>query len=189
MGLVSPVQISAALLSRLLAQEGIGELHIALRPLPVWRDDDGPDDRHDVRAELGRDVLRVLSSPDTAFFGWLTHHGVTTSVLSAAIGQDAVLAVKRGDMVLVRSISARRLIQELVSQLPDVPPGRGSPTPASLSVTGSGELYAGQQAPLCYVDTLDGRYVVSRNQSNVARVVPASIGTLVADLDGLRLGA
>jgi hypothetical protein len=183
--LASPVQVSAGLLSRLLAQQGLGELHIALRPLPVWRDDDGPD----VRTELGRDVLRILSSPDSAFFGWLTHHGVTTSVLSAAIGQEALLAVKRGDAVLVRSISARRLVPELVSLLPDVPPGRGHPNHRSPSAIGSGELYAGRRAPLCYVDTLDGRYVVARNHGDSVRVVPASIGALAADLDGLRLGA
>jgi hypothetical protein len=227
------LEVPAAVLAAVVARERLGKLHVSLAPLPTWRDDGPPDFQEELASlgwggELDRDVvssLRVLCSPSIAYYGWLTHDGTTISVLSAALGSAAVLAVKDGDVVRLRSIRARELVPELIAQLPDVPPGRGTPITVSLSelratdrrgrhrapggvvtkrarpevlraqellalpTTGAGELYSGQQAPLCYIDTVDGRYVVSSLDADTVRVAPASASGLVPHLDGIRLGA
>jgi len=214
-------------LAALLARERIGELHVSLAPAPVWRDDE-PVQGELAGSALDRDLLAslaVLCEPSVAFYGWLTHAGATVSVLSASIGRTALLAVRDGDLVRVRTIGSRNLVSALVSQLPDVAPGRCAPMTVSLAdlratdrrgrqrapdgvvsrrarpevlrakellqlpTTGSGELYAGDQPPLCYVDTVDGRYIVTSLDDDTVRVAPGSVSGLVSQLDGLRLGA
>ncbi len=232
MVLSAAVRVSASVLSALVARERLGKLHVALAPVATWRDE--PLDIRDELAaigwagELDRDViasLRVLCEPTTAYYGWLTHDGATVSVLTAAIGREAILAVRDGDLVRLRTIGARQLADRLVAQLPDVPPGRGLPFTVSLSElratdrrgrvrapggvvsrragpevlraqellalesTGAGEIYSSSQVPLCYIDTVEGRYVVSSLTEDTVRVAPASVSALVSQLDGLRLGA
>lgn len=166
-----------------------------------WRDRDGSLDREVASS------LAVLCRPDVAYYGWLTHRGTTTAVLAAAIAREGVLAVRRADgTIRLRGVCARRLAQRLVGQLPGARPGVGVPLVVPLSelhaagrdvlrvrrllglpVTGSGELYAGRRAePLCYVDTVAGRYAVMILSSGCVRVGPADEPALVAQLDGLR---
>ncbi|WP_460394410.1 ESX secretion-associated protein EspG [Actinophytocola sediminis] len=138
-----PVRLPARVLADLVAGLGLGEPHLAIAPEPVWRD---PTTSHQVdqRVEhhltrlgwrqrpsgVDREVtaaLTVLCRPDVGFHGWLTHDHRTTSILAAAIGREAVLAVRTGDTVALRGIHRHRLAERLVAHLPDIAAGTGPP--------------------------------------------------------------
>lgn len=146
MVLPAPARLPVRVLADLVARLGLGELHISLAPSPVWRD---PTDQHsehhsEQRGErhltrlgwrrrngsVDREVmaaLAVLCRPDVGFHGWLTHEHRTTAVLAAAVGREAVLAVRVGETVSLRGIHRHRLAERLVSELPEVEPGAGPP--------------------------------------------------------------
>lgn len=141
MALRHPLTLPAEGLARLVELENLGELHVALTPLAVWRShDDRKAFETSVRDELaamgmvdrrGRlDVelessLAVLCRPRTEFYGWIHHDDRTTGVLAAAIGKEGVLAVRDGDEVRLRQVGTRNLAEALVRQTADVAPGRG----------------------------------------------------------------
>lgn len=142
MVLSAPARLPARVLADLVADLGLGELHISLAPSPVWRDpadqrSEQRGERHLIRlgwrrrdGSVDREVmaaLAVLCRPDVGFHGWLTHEHRTTAVLAAAIGREAVLAVRVGETVSLRGIHRLRLAERLVSELPDVEPGAGPP--------------------------------------------------------------
>jgi hypothetical protein len=138
-----PVRLPLRVLADLVAGLGLGDLHISIAPTPMWRDPtmgrqvdnrvelhltrlgwrqrDGSVDREVVTA------LAVLCRPEAGFHGWLTHEHRTTSVLAAAVGREAVLAVRAEDTVSLRGAHRLRLAERLVAQLPEVVPGTGSP--------------------------------------------------------------
>jgi hypothetical protein len=59
-----------------------------------------------------------------------------------------------------------------------------------LPATGAGELYSHHRPqPLCYVDTMAGRYMVTTVDADTVRIGPATGSALVEHLDGLRLRA
>jgi hypothetical protein len=134
-----PVEALAALAER----EQAGQLHISLRPEPLWLSDeerDEADKRVDAAlAEAGLvdargrasvdflDWLPLLVNPARECYGWVGTGGQTYGVLAAAKGLQAVLAVSDGTHVGVQEIDRNRLAESLVEQLPPVGPGGGHP--------------------------------------------------------------
>jgi ESX secretion-associated protein EspG len=133
--------LPAERLARLVELENIGELHVALRPLAVWRPQKDREalDRA-IRDELaamglvdrrGRlDVelessLAVVCRPKTEFYGWIQRGDRTIGVLAAAIGKEGVLAVRDGDEVRLRQVGTKNLAEALARQTAEVPPGKG----------------------------------------------------------------
>jgi hypothetical protein len=142
--LPAPATIPARVLAWLVAEEGLGELHVTLAPVAPWRApsvrNPWPDEAaerltvlgwRDSAGRLEREVvasLTVLCRPVVEMFGWISHDGATIGVLAAKIGKDAVLAVRTPDgMVGLTSIPAGRLAERLVAQTPYIPAGPGKP--------------------------------------------------------------
>lgn len=141
MALPKPLTLSADTLVRLVDMENLGELHVALKPLGVWRpqkDREAFDKAiRDELAALGLfdrrgrvDVevassLAVLCRPRTEFYGWIHREDRTIGVLAAAIGREGVLAVRDGEEVRLCQIRATTLAEALVRQTAEVAPGRG----------------------------------------------------------------
>ena len=193
------VELPVFALAALIEWEGVGEPHLALRPGPVWR---SPAEQAELtRAALDalagagvlvgpgqvdphlRDLLSLLSTPLAEYHGWFTVEGRTRSVLAAAGGMDAVLAVRDHETVRLSQISRDQLLPALLAELPAVPPHPGEqltvtaadltelhapagaterPVPAHVAellrivrrpVRDGGELYAGRRDQL-------GRYTV-----------------------------
>lgn len=133
--------LPAGSLERLVAMANLGELHITLKPLATWqRKAQRQQAETEARTEFQRlglldnrgrvDVevvasLAVLTRAGAEFYGWINEGDTTKAVLSAAIGREAVLAVRDGDVVTVRQIRPETLPMALVAQAPDVPPARG----------------------------------------------------------------
>ena len=69
--------------------------------------------------------LAVLCRAGAEFYGWINEGDKTKGVLAGAIGREAMLAVRDGDMVTVTQIRPETLPMALVSQTPDVAPSRG----------------------------------------------------------------
>jgi hypothetical protein len=134
-----PVEALAALAER----EQAGQLHITLRPEPLWLSDeerDEADKRIDAAlAEAGLvdargrasvdflDWLPLLVNPARECYGWVGADGQTYGVLAAAKGLQAVLAVCDGTHVGVQEIDRNRLAESFVEQLPPVGAGGGHP--------------------------------------------------------------
>ncbi|WP_290059803.1 ESX secretion-associated protein EspG [Amycolatopsis solani] len=134
-----PVEALAALAER----EQAGQLHITLRPEPIWLPDDERDEagkRIDAAlAEAGLvdargrvtvdflDWLPLLVAPAREYYGWVGVEGQTYGVLAAAKGLQAIIAVSDGTHVGVQEIDRNRLGESLVEQLPPVGPGGGHP--------------------------------------------------------------
>lgn len=70
-------------------------------------------------------MLSIIQSARTEFYGWVTTHDDSYSVLAAAHGRNAFALVRRGEYVSFQRISPERLAEALVDQLPDAPPGHG----------------------------------------------------------------
>ena len=141
MVLPKPLTLPAEALARLVALENLGELHVTLEPAAVWRPRqlEHEEETH-ARAEFARmglfdrrgrlDVevvasLAVLCRPGAEFYGWISHGEKTVGVLAAAIGREAILAVRDGDSVALSQIRPETLPEALVAQTAEVPPGRG----------------------------------------------------------------
>lgn len=134
-----PVEALAALAER----EQAGQLHITLRPEPIWLSDEERDEAGkridaalaeaglvDVRGRVTVDFLDwlpLLVSPAREYYGWVGVDGQTYGVLAAAKGLQAILAVSDGTHVGVQEIDRNRLAESLVEQLPPVGPGGGHP--------------------------------------------------------------
>ena len=141
MVLPKPLTLPAEALVRLVALENLGELHVTLKPAGVWRPQQlEHEEETAARAEFARtglfdrhgrlDIelvasLAVLCRPGAEFYGWITKDGHTVAVLAAAIGREAILAVRDGDSVSLTQIRPETLPEALVAQTPEVPPGRG----------------------------------------------------------------
>jgi hypothetical protein len=139
--LPKPLTLPSEALARLVALENLGELHVTLKPMATWRPRQL---EHEVetrtREEFARmglfdrrgrlDVelvasLAVLCRPGAEFYGWIDRGDKTVGVLAAAIGREALLAIRDGDLVTVSQIRPDSLPDALVGQTADVPPGRG----------------------------------------------------------------
>ncbi len=132
-----PVEALAALAER----EQVGQLHLTLRPEPLWLSDEEraeADKRVDAAlADAGLvdargraavdflDWLPLLVNPARECYGWVGVDGRTYGVLAAAKGLQAVLAVSDGTHVGVQEIDRNRLAESLVEQLPPLGAGGG----------------------------------------------------------------
>jgi hypothetical protein len=141
MALHQPLTLSAEKLARLVEMENLGELHVALKPLAVWRRQKDREEfdkairdelaalgLYDRRGRLDVEVessLAVLCRPRTEFYGWIQRDDRTVGVLAAAIGKEGVLAVRDGDEVRLRQVGTKNLAEALVRQTAEVPPGKG----------------------------------------------------------------
>lgn len=143
MVLPRPLTLHSDLLARLVRIERLGELHLALAPSARWLPKDiGRNADQLARAEFARlglmdrrgrldaeveATFAVLCRARLEYFGWL-HDGETTiGVLSAAIGREAVLAIRHGMEVVLTQNHPDRLAEALVDQAPDLRPGRVQP--------------------------------------------------------------
>lgn len=141
--LVKPLTMPAEMLARLVRMENLGDLHVTLRPLARWRPkavqeqlETGARDefmrmglldldrRGRVEVELVAS-LTVLCRPGAEFYGWVNEGDKTRGVLAAAIGREAVLAIRDGETVTVNQIRPDSLPEVLVAQTPEVRPARG----------------------------------------------------------------
>ncbi|WP_169735447.1 ESX secretion-associated protein EspG [Actinokineospora inagensis] len=127
-------------LRRVVAAEGLGELHVTLAPTPVWVPKgseragyaravaelrgSGKVDGDRVDADLLA-TFAVLCRPHVEYYGWISTGDQTTAVLVAAAGRDAVVAVRAQGAVHLRPTSPDRLADTLVAQTPDVRAARG----------------------------------------------------------------
>ncbi|EHR52547.1 hypothetical protein SacmaDRAFT_4361 [Saccharomonospora marina XMU15] len=136
------VDLPLSALAGVVEREGMGSLHLALRPEPMWlpqqeRGEAGSRvDKHLAEAGLvdgrGRvdadflDWLPLLTHASLEYYGWLNHGDSTWSVLTASRGLQGLLAVRRDDRVSLAPVSRHELPQVLVRQLPDLVPGGGT---------------------------------------------------------------
>jgi hypothetical protein len=72
-------------------------------------------------------ALTVLCRASVEFFGWIHDGTRTIGVLTAAIGREALLAIRDGNVVRLSQIRSSRLPEMLVGQIPDLPAGRIRP--------------------------------------------------------------
>ncbi|MGH3620593.1 MAG: ESX secretion-associated protein EspG [Sciscionella sp.] len=137
------IEIRVGALCALLRELGLGEPHITLRDRDtlVWVD---PASRQEMSRQARQECidagligesdvddettgwLATLTSPSVEYYAWVTDSGQAMTILVAAIGRAAALAVRCGDTVHLARITARNLGQALIAALPRTPPGRGS---------------------------------------------------------------
>lgn len=139
--LEKPLKLHMEALARLVRMENLGDLHITLKPLSVWRrkaDEDRVetearnefqrlgllDRRGRVEVEVAAS-LAVLCRAGAEFYGWINEGDNTKGVLAGAIGREAILAVRDGATVTVTQIRPEILPNALVAQTPEVAPSRG----------------------------------------------------------------
>jgi hypothetical protein len=136
-----PLTLDAEALVRLVRLANLGELHVTLRPLGVWRPQaDEERVESEVRAQFLRAglldsrgrldaeltaSLTVLCRPGAEFYGWINEGDKTRGVLAAAVGREAILAIRDGDEIMMNQIRPESLPQVLVAQTADVLPARG----------------------------------------------------------------
>lgn len=139
--LEKPLKLHMEALARLVRMESLGDLHITLKPQPVWR---RKADQERVETEARKEFQRlglldrrgrvevevaaslaVLCRAGAEFYGWINEGDDTKGVLAGAIGREAVLAVREGAMVTVTQIRPETLPNALVGQTPDVGVPRG----------------------------------------------------------------
>lgn len=149
MVLPAAAQLPARVLARIVAGNGLGDLHHTLAPTATWRPPGAPDpcdaETADALTRLGwrqrngsldREVaasLAALCRPDAEFYGWLTQDGATTAVVAASAGREAVLALRSDSSVWLSTVPAKRLAERLVAQLPDTPSVAGHATTVALA--------------------------------------------------------
>lgn len=162
------VELPVSVLAALIERAGVGEPHLVLRPAPVWRSREEEtalsDATLDALSDAGLlrshgqvdqhllDVLPVLTTPVSEYYGWFTAGGLKRGVLAAAGAMDALLAVRTDDMVRLTPVTRDGLAEALLTELPDTPPGKGS----SLTVT------AAEIVDLCSPADVSERRVPSR---------------------------
>lgn len=139
--LEKPLKLHVEALSRLVRLENLGDLHITLKPLAVWRPRDDQarlevearkefmrlgllDNRGRVDVEVAA-ALAVLCRAGAEFYGWINTGDKTKGILAGAIGREALLAVRDGMTVTVTQIRPESLPMALVNQIPEIPPARG----------------------------------------------------------------
>jgi hypothetical protein len=139
--LEKPLKLHVEALARLVRLENLGDLHIAIKPRAMWR---RKADQHFIEVEVRKEFMQlglldgrgrvdvevaaslaVLTRAGAEFYGWINDGDNTKGVLAAAIGREAILAVRRGAEVTVTQIRPESLPMALVNQTPDVPPSRG----------------------------------------------------------------
>lgn len=139
--LAKPLTLPAEALARLVRMENLGDLHVTLKPTAKWRRKVVQEQIETVlRSEFQRmglldrrgrvdgevaSSLAVVCRAGAEFYGWIKADGRTRGVLAAAIGREAVLAIRDGEDVTLNQIRPESLPMVLVAQLPEVPPAQG----------------------------------------------------------------
>jgi hypothetical protein len=139
--LEKPLNLHVEALVRLVRMDDLGDLHVTLKPPAVWR---RKEDQNLLEVEARKEFMRlglldnrgrvdvevsaslaVLCRAGAEFYGWINEGDKTKGVLAGAIGREAVLAVRDGQMVTVTQIRPETLPMALVNQTPEVKPSRG----------------------------------------------------------------
>lgn len=130
-----PVSTLAACLRR----ENLGDGHPVIAESPVWRDRRAEREHEEaVRGELAghgllddgkldpdfRESLTVLARPAAEYSCWAKDANGAYRALVGVSGREAVLAIRGGQRLLLRSAHPERPAEELVTELPDWPPAR-----------------------------------------------------------------
>jgi hypothetical protein len=134
----SPVTITVAALSTVMASQNIGEPPLVIRPSPVWTDPDG--DRVAQAAawtelrEIGwvdrrgrldgeaLDSLHVLARPSIEYTAVFMADGRQHHVVVAGRGDDMVMAYRDGQAVTLTLARRQSLPETLLRQIPDARP-------------------------------------------------------------------
>jgi hypothetical protein len=126
-------------LARTTRGYGVGEPHITLAPDAMWLDSEEEDQaaraaeqeltRYGLIGPRGLDVelldsLAVLVRPKVEFYAWFHAGDTLRAVLSAAIGREALHAVRVGEQITLRQIKSNELVDALLAELPDTAPLR-----------------------------------------------------------------
>ena len=169
----------------------VGELPVVLDGEPAYRDDTEHGEMARTATDelarvgvLGRrgldpdfaDLLAVLCRPQLEYYGWFAAEGRTVGMLSAVLGQMAVVAVRDGDAVTFREIRPSEVLGVLVSELPPHRPAGFTPINtrmADLAAAGAGDSSGGPQML----------------QRPVSTVMPAEMRLLVEIATGKRSGS
>lgn len=69
-------------------------------------------------------ALGVLCRASVEYFGWVNDGTKTTGLLTAAVGREALLATRDGDLVRLSQVRADTLPETLVEQIAEVPAAR-----------------------------------------------------------------
>lgn len=163
-----PVELPVFALAALIGWAGVGEPHLVLRPTPVWRSREEEaalsDAMLDALSDAGLlrghghvdqhllDILPLLTTPVSEYYGWFTVGGLKRGVLAAAGAMDTLLAVRTGDVVRLTPVTRTGLVEALLAELPAASSGKGS----SLTVT------AAEIVELCAPADVSERRVPSR---------------------------
>ncbi|HEX5406754.1 MAG TPA: ESX secretion-associated protein EspG [Pseudonocardiaceae bacterium] len=161
-------------LSTMLHAQGIGELPVAIRPGPVWRDPDGNRDAEAAAwtefREVGwvdrdgrlvtdaQDSLHVVAHPALEYTAIIVRAGRQHVVVVAARGDDSVVIRREGGAVTLSGQRRQSLPETLLRQIPDARPApidalnvRSADAPGALvelsrrRLVGQGELYVGMR--------------------------------------------
>lgn len=139
MALPHVLRLSSDSLARTTRKYGIGEPHITLAPEAMWLDFDEEDAAvaaaEQQLAGLGligprgldpelEDSLTALVRPKVEYYGWYHQDDTTYAVLAAAIGREALLAVRVGGQITLRQLKENELVDALLNELPNTPPLR-----------------------------------------------------------------
>lgn len=134
----SPVTITVAALSTVMASQNIGEPPLVIRPNPAWTDPDG--DRVAEAAawtelrEIGwvdrrgrldgeaLDSLHVLARPSIEYTAVFMADGRQNNVVVAGHGDDMVMAYREGQAVTLSIARHESLPETLLRQIPDARP-------------------------------------------------------------------
>lgn len=139
--LEKPLKLHMEALASLVRMEGLGDLHVTLKPQPLWRRKADQnrletearnefqrlgllDRRGRVEVEVAAS-LAVLCRAGAEFYGWINEGDDTKGVLAGAIGREAILAVREAATVTITQIRPEALPNALVAQTPEVAPSRG----------------------------------------------------------------
>ncbi|MEU6646232.1 ESX secretion-associated protein EspG [Saccharomonospora sp. NPDC046836] len=152
------------------------------------------------------DVLNVIARPAREYFGWVQDEEYGNYALSVAgSGRSCVLVLRRGNWVRFMPAQADRMAETWLDQIRAVPAGgaasislpeaeapwvTGEPcTPEArrfltlldLPRFGGGQVHARsgteKSAPLTYLDTTDGRWLLSSDGDGRDRWITAAPGT------------
>lgn len=140
MALHGPMQISAETLSGAAAVENLGDVHFTMAATPMWRDEEatrehaqatmanlnrlGLADRRGLDPDF-RDTVLTLARPAQEFTAIFVQDDEVVHALAACTGNDALIAVRRGDVVDLRPARRDLLAEALVHVLPHLPAARG----------------------------------------------------------------
>ncbi|HEX4725070.1 MAG TPA: ESX secretion-associated protein EspG [Pseudonocardiaceae bacterium] len=139
--LAQPVRLSVGAVTRMLHLLRLGQPQIVIQPTATWEEPEhdsatdvavwaefttaGLVDRPGRLTPEAMAALTVLGQASVEYFGWLTtESGQAGAVLAAALGQQAVYVVRRGDRLRLVGIADTGLVEAFVESLSGPPPAR-----------------------------------------------------------------